>query len=309
MLLRAELDLILPGYAAVSDNALNRQLLPPVLRQIMQYGRFRPDARSASRLLFERAGQAVSDKNDLPVAALRRPSQLSVCADPCYLVADRSLLRIGSDDLTLTKQEAKALIATLQPVFADYGMQLVADDNNRWSLLVDDRPDVSFYALPDIVGQPLDSQMPAGEEQGRWLQLLNACQMALFEHPVNQQREQAGRLPVNGLWFWGQGELSQPDSNIAQLAGSHPLIPALALHSGINHQNNWQIQAFSKGRHIAIAPALDAEADPDQQLGQVENYLNATLGELRRLRLRRVNLFITGAGVYRLTPLIAWRVR
>lgn len=309
MPLRAELDLILPGYAAVSDNELNRQLLPPTLRKVMQYGRFRPDARTASRLLFERAGLDVSDKNDLPVALLRRPGQLSVCADPCYLIADRSLLRIGSDDLALSEQEAKALIATLQPLFADYGMQLAVDDNNRWSLLIDDLPDVSFYALPDIVGQPLDSQMPVGEEQGRWLQLLNACQMALFEHPVNQQREQAGRLPVNGLWFWGQGELSQPDKKIAQLAGSHPLISALAVHSGINHQDSWQIQVFSKGRYIATAPSLDAEVDLDQQLGHVENYLTAILGDLRRMQLRRVNLYITGAGVYRLNPLTAWRVR
>lgn len=309
MSLRAELDLILPGYAAVSDNDLNRQLLPPQLQKILRSARFKKDTRSASRLLFERLGVNTATDSDLPVASLRRANQLSLCADPCYLVADRSLLRIGNDALQLDESEAQALIATLQPVFAEYGMRLEADTPDRWSLLIDDSPDVSFHALPDIVSQPLDDQMPAGQDSSRWLQLLNVCQMALFEHPVNQQREQAGQLPVNGVWFWGQGELVQSTQRVSQLAGKHPLATALADQTGIPHQSNFQISNYSSGRHIAIAPPLDPEADLDEQLASVDVYLADIVSRLRQMKLRRLNLYITGAGVYRLNPLRAWLSR
>lgn len=309
MSLRAELNLILPGYAAISDNQLNRQLLPPTLQKILRAGRFKAYPRSASRLLFEQLTQQSTADSDLPVSVLRRPQQLSLCADPCYLMADRSLLRIGSDSLELNTDEAKALIATLQPLFEEQGMQLLADSNERWSVLIDEKVDAHFHALPDIVGQPLDSQMPDGPDSGRWLQLLNACQMALFEHPVNQQREAQGLLPVNGVWFWGQGELPAPATTVCQLAGHHPLADALAQHSGIRHQTDWRIKDFHSGRHVALAPTLDTESDLDAQLVNIDDYLMKVFASLRQMKLRRFNLFIADAGVYRLNPLSAWFAR
>ena len=31
--------------------------------------------------------------------------------------------------------------------------------------------------------------------------------MLLHAHPINEAREEAGQLPINGVWFWGAGAL------------------------------------------------------------------------------------------------------
>jgi hypothetical protein len=43
-----------------------------------------------------------------------------------------------------------------------------------------------------------------------WRRLQNELQMLLSQHPVNAAREAAGKLAINGIWFWGAGALSEP---------------------------------------------------------------------------------------------------
>ncbi len=43
---------------------------------------------------------------------------------------------------------------------------------------------------------------------------MNEIQMLLHEHPVNQRRERARQLPVNGWWLWGFGDaVAQASTN------------------------------------------------------------------------------------------------
>ncbi len=60
---------------------------------------------------------------------------------------------------------------------------------------------------PDAaVGRNVHDYMPAGRDGARIRSLMNEVQMLLHEHPVNQRRERAGQLPVNGWWIWGFGD-------------------------------------------------------------------------------------------------------
>jgi len=54
--------------------------------------------------------------------------------------------------------------------------------------------------------------MPAGRDGARIRSLMNEIQMLLHEHPVNQGRERARLLPVNGWWLWGFGDASADES-------------------------------------------------------------------------------------------------
>ena len=47
-----------------------------------------------------------------------------------------------------------------------------------------------------------------GRDGARIRSLMNEIQMLLHEHPVNQRRERARLLPVNGWWLWGFGDAS-----------------------------------------------------------------------------------------------------
>ena len=49
--------------------------------------------------------------------------------------------------------------------------------------------------------------MPTGEDARLWRQRLNEIQMLLFQSQVNRQREDNGRLTINGVWLSGSGRL------------------------------------------------------------------------------------------------------
>ncbi|MEM8816279.1 MAG: hypothetical protein AAGE85_10645 [Pseudomonadota bacterium] len=51
--------------------------------------------------------------------------------------------------------------------------------------------------------------MPRGESAAAYRRQLSEIEMALHEHPVNAERMQSGRFPVNSLWLWGGGTLPE----------------------------------------------------------------------------------------------------
>jgi hypothetical protein len=65
---------------------------------------------------------------------------------------------------------------------------------------------------------------------------LNEVQMLLHDHPINQQRVQAGKLPVNSVWLWGEGSMPTAISeNWEQVYGDDVLVEALAQLTASKH--------------------------------------------------------------------------
>ena len=63
--------------------------------------------------------------------------------------------------------------------------------------------------LDRVAGRSLAAWMPRGAES-RWLQRLQSeAQMLFYTHPVNDAREAARRLPINGVWFSAPGALDR----------------------------------------------------------------------------------------------------
>jgi 2,3-bisphosphoglycerate-independent phosphoglycerate mutase len=60
----------------------------------------------------------------------------------------------------------------------------------------------------DITEKDILSYLPKGKGAGRIIALMKDSQKVLEEHPVNKKRREAGRLPVNSIWLWGQGKRS-----------------------------------------------------------------------------------------------------
>ncbi|MCL5882540.1 MAG: cofactor-independent phosphoglycerate mutase [Actinobacteria bacterium] len=57
----------------------------------------------------------------------------------------------------------------------------------------------------DITGQPVDPNLPQGEESA-WLRgLMQESTQLLAGHPINEKRKLEGKLPANMIWLWGQG--------------------------------------------------------------------------------------------------------
>ena len=61
----------------------------------------------------------------------------------------------------------------------------------------------------DITDQKLAAYLPQGDGAERLLQLMEASQRLLADHPINHKRQAAGRRPATSIWLWGQGRAPQ----------------------------------------------------------------------------------------------------
>ena len=149
------------------------------------------------------AGPALALANDLTA-----PGPGSWCvAQPVHLAAGLDHLRLAPlAQAALTEEDARALGELVGSHFATDDLTVAAFVQGAW-LLRFNRPINCSTQPPDaVVGHNVHDFMPAGRDGARVRSLMNEIQMLLHEHPVNQRREGARRLPVNGWWLWGFGD-------------------------------------------------------------------------------------------------------
>lgn len=58
----------------------------------------------------------------------------------------------------------------------------------------------------DITGQRISGHLPAGDGAATVLSLMDRSREILGSHALNRKRMDAGRLPANSIWLWGQGK-------------------------------------------------------------------------------------------------------
>lgn len=127
-------------------------------------------------------------------------------ADPVFqqmdinhaVLADQSIL-----DLELA--EAQALTGTLNEHFQTDGVGFELADARRWYCSFKQPLDIRTKPLSWSVGRDVSAASPAGVDVSRWRSPLAEIEMLLYAHPVNEQRQLAGKVPVNSLWLWGEG--------------------------------------------------------------------------------------------------------
>lgn len=130
-------------------------------------------------------------------------------ADPAYLKADAtSIYCLGNQHLDITEQERQALATSLNEFLNPEGIKLYAL-NKTWVMSTPQTPNITTNALADVEGKSIDPMLPSGPDAVHWHKLLTECQMLLNQHPVNIARQEKGLLPVNSLWFWGNGRLPE----------------------------------------------------------------------------------------------------
>lgn len=128
-------------------------------------------------------------------------------ADPVYQQIDQQQVVLADPAvLDLNINEARQLVESLNSHLAQDNLTLRLETPQRWYLCGDTPVDVDGASPALAIGRSVARYPLTGRDARRWQGLLAELQMVLFEHPVNLQRQQAGQLPVNSVWFWGQGE-------------------------------------------------------------------------------------------------------
>lgn len=127
-------------------------------------------------------------------------------ADPIFLQIEMSGARVMAwDNLSLSLEEKHAMLSALKPVFGDFGFELCFSQHNFFYIrALNASPIPAFTPAPEILGCDLAGLLPNDKQ---WMAIFNECQIILHNHPLNVARQRQGQLPINGLWFWGQGVL------------------------------------------------------------------------------------------------------
>ena len=306
---KAEITIILPNVVSLIQQEINKTLIPQTIEKYLNKAQFSLDETGLEHRLFKHFSLDIMDGNDLPMAHLRHGNQSALCADPCYLHPDRDRLLLFSNSLDISEDEADQLIAAIQPLLTDFGATLVKYKADQWSIMLEKIPDLTFTALANVSGKSVYEQLPKGEEQTRlsWLRLWNEIQMLLFELPLNEQRQQQGKFPINSLWFWGRGEFTA-QNRWQGCAGQNDLLKQLAKTAQITHQSNIDEADLhaQAGKQLIVFEAMDLEGDWPAQLNKLDQLLAKLWQKLKWNKLTKVTLEVPNYGVYQLTPFDCW---
>ena len=155
-------------------------------------------------------------------------------ADPVHLRVNRDqLILLAPEALAITDTEAVSLCAALNRHFAADDFTFLAPQPHRWYLRTARRARIRTSGLSQAVGHDVDRMLPEGEDRLAWHRIFNEVQMLLHAHPVNEEREQRGALPINSLWFSGGGTLPQARKSFQAVIGSSALARGLSKLAGI----------------------------------------------------------------------------
>lgn len=285
---------------------INKITWPVALQQLLRKSRFQRDPSDYSSLLLQQFGQ--DDGPDLPLAALRFPGETAICADLCYLHADRDCLRLFHRNLQVSDAETAQLQASLEPLLDEFEGEWLTYSTKHWGLRLPALPEMQWTAIDKLEGQSISGQLPVGSEQNSWRRLLNEIQMSLFEHPVNQQRDADGLLPVNAVWFSGAAALDLK-ADWQHVAGNDPLLKPLGSFINADYQQpiDELVKQKRQGKTLIVLPAFDNDGDWQHQLEILSQQVFKPLWQqLRRLQLREVQICVPQYGHYSLSSWRSW---
>jgi len=208
----SQLILLLPERRRFSG-----QPIAPGIGKMLARADRGPDALPGERAQLQRYFEILP--RGWPMAAITRDADAGDAAANAWLRADPVCLRpdmsgarlIAWGNLGMTAAESETFLRALRPLFGDAGFLISATAPERWYVMLPREAKLPPFTDPrDALGESLLAHLPEGLEARRWRVLLNDAQITLHNHPRNAERQAAGLMPVNSLWFWGGGLL--PDS-------------------------------------------------------------------------------------------------
>lgn len=167
-------------------------------------------------------------------------------------------------------EQAGRLIATLQVELGDEQFEFHAGVSYRHLLVwKHGRDKLQMYPPHDITSQCIMDYLPHGEGADALIHLTNSAQMLLANHPVNKERIEAGQVPANSIWLWGQGRAPRISPYADKYGLSGAVISAVDLIKGIG---------LYAGLEVINVPGATGYLDTNYQ-GKAEAALQALNGK------------------------------
>lgn len=313
---------VVPGLARLDGGALRASR---TLSRLASWATVRGSSRGWRGAVLAALGAPSTDAaRDLPAAPLAAlgagvepHAAYALFCDPVELVAGLEDVTLAARIDDLSAGEAQAIVEALNVHFADDGLAFAAPRPDTWFVTARDRPELRTTPIGLALGAPMSAHLPDGGDSRLWQRWATEIQMLLHAHPVNRERERAGRPPFNGVWFWGGGALSDiglvaPFRAHAPEGREGDFLRGLALHAGgeplaLPSTFDATIQGVPAARpatHVAVM--LPRVADAAGLAGLERNWLEPAAHWLARGRIASVALVADGEG-QRATTWIARR--
>lgn len=124
---------------------------------------------------------------------------------PCHWLLGQAQVTLSDPaELALSDDESRALLAAMQPYFAEDGLTLLYDTAQRWLASGEVFRALRCASPARLIGRDVKAWLPAAAPLVR---LQTEMQMLLYPHPVNEARSARGCTPVNAFWVSGCGAL------------------------------------------------------------------------------------------------------
>ncbi len=238
--------------------------------------------------------------------------------DPVHLRADlKRVFLFDSGSFSLDQEQADELRASLAEVFSARGLTLTGSKScDHWYLQLTSLPDITTHTLSEVRGCDVLGFLPSGPESRWWRTLHNEVQMTLHESELNLRRARLGEMPVNAVWFWGQGCLpAAARQRWGTVCARDTLSEGLATHSGTRYVS----AGDGVGRLDELIRELPRDLQrlliinpiaPDLQ-GLEQDWLAPLVTQLRRGRIKRLTILSEEAefSLSRASLACVWRRR
>jgi hypothetical protein len=159
------------------------------------------------------------DRFRLPLAdLLRHVHQVDgewLVASPIHWQATHNdaMLVATASELGLREEESRLWFAEVAQFLQSDGFTPIYHDEQTWLLKIEHKPRITSQSVYSMLHQSLMPVLAKLDRTFFWQRLITELQMYLSPHPLNAKREV--NLPINGLWFWGEGEFALGNRPIA----------------------------------------------------------------------------------------------
>jgi hypothetical protein len=163
--------------------------------------------------------------------------------------------------LALDSAASAAFLEAVRPLFETEGFELHATEAGHWLASHPVLADLPCASLDRVIGRNVDLWLPADPRARLVRRLQNEVQMFLYTHPLNEEREGRGALPVNSFWLDACG-MAPASQGTASLASSAAVIEDDRLRAPALTEDwfAWS-RAFAQLDEGPIAQALQAAGE------------------------------------------------
>jgi len=134
----------------------------------------------------------------------------------------------------ISTQEAEKLVKELNEVLGSKMLTFYPGISYRHLLKISSSEfDVRTQPPHDIIGQPVEKNLPRGKGADMLINLMARSQQLFAEHEINRVRKDLGENPVSSIWLWGQGKRAQMESFKKRFGLNGAVITAVDLVRGL----------------------------------------------------------------------------